>query len=331
MGPEDLDKALCGVDIPDDPNVLAGIRTSEDAGVYRLNETTALVQTIDFFTPIVDDPRIFGRAAAANSLSDVYAMGGKPLTAMNVVCFPVKKLGIPVLRQILEGGLDIIKEAGVALVGGHSVEDDEPKYGLSVTGIVHPDHVMVNSGLRPGDTLILTKPIGTGVIATALKAGLASEQAVEGMIRTMCSLNAAASEVAVRFGVKACTDITGFGLVGHLVEMARASKCRVHLWASRVPLLEGAWDAASMGLVPAGAHANREFFSAWTEVDSAVSPVALDLLVDPQTSGGLIVALPSALAEEFLTEVRRAGVEVAVAVGTVAGVHEHGRLIIENR
>ena len=185
MGPGDLEQALCGMEIPTDPNVLAGIKGSEDAGVYKLNDTTALVQTIDFFTPIVDDPYVFGRVAAVNSLSDVYAMGARPLTAMNVVCFPIKKLGIEMLRAILQGGLEAMAEAGVALVGGHSVEDDEPKYGLSVTGLVHPERIMKNSSLQPGDRLILTKAVGTGVIATALKGGVASPESVEAMVRSM--------------------------------------------------------------------------------------------------------------------------------------------------
>ncbi len=185
----------------------------------KLMRDTAIVQTVDFFTPVVDDPRVFGMASAANSLSDVYAMGGRPITALNLVCFPVKKLGLDTLRSILDGGLEIMREAGVALIGGHSVEDDEPKYGLSVTGIVHPDRIMTNSGLKPGDRLVLTKAVGTGIIATALKAGLASESSVEAMARSMCAINKAASEAAIKFGVKGCTDITGFGLAGHLVEM----------------------------------------------------------------------------------------------------------------
>ena len=259
------------MEIPFDPNVLAGIEGSEDAGVYRLSDDLALVQTIDFFTPIVDDPRAFGRAAAANSLSDVYAMGGRPMTAMNVVCFSVRKLCLETLREILEGGLEILREAGVALVGGHSVEDDEPKYGLSVAGLVHPDKIMTNSGLRAGDKLILTKALGTGIIATAVKGGLASAESIEDMIASMCKLNRRASEVAVSIGAKACTDVTGFGLAGHLVEMARASKCRVTIRADAAPVLHGALEAASMGLIPAGAHSNRQHFSTWITVGAGVS------------------------------------------------------------
>ena len=314
------------MEIPCDPNVITGVAGSEDAGVYRLDEETALVQTLDFFTPIVDDPRIYGRVAAANALSDVYAMGGRPLTALNVVCFPFKKLGVEVLRNILKGGLDILREAGVALIGGHSVEDDEPKYGLSVTGLVHPDRIMTNNALNPGDRLILTKALGTGVIATALKAGLASSDAVDGMVRSMCTLNRAASQVAVDFGVRACTDITGFGLVGHLVEMARASRCRIRISAGSVPLLAYAMEAASMGLVPAGTHANRSYSSAWTVMDPSISPETSDLLYDPQTSGGLILGISADRAADLEKALNDAGVDIVAEIGEVVGPDPEGLL-----
>jgi len=314
------------VEIPCDPNVITGVAGSEDAGVYRLDEETALVQTLDFFTPIVDDPRIYGRVAAANALSDVYAMGGRPLTALNVVCFPFKKLGVEVLRNILKGGLDTLREAGVALIGGHSVEDDEPKYGLSVTGLVHPDRIMTNNALNPGDRLILTKALGTGVIATALKAGLASSDAVDGMVRSMCTLNRAASQVAVDFGVRACTDITGFGLVGHLVEMARASRCRIRISSGSVPLLAYAMEAASMGLVPAGTHANRSYSSAWTVMDPSISPETSDLLYDPQTSGGLILGISADRAADLEKALNDAGVDIVAEIGEVVGPDPEGLL-----
>lgn len=314
------------MEIPCDPNVITGVAGSEDAGVYRLDEETALVQTLDFFTPIVDDPRIYGRVAAANALSDVYAMGGRPLTALNVVCFPFKKLGVEVLRNILKGGLDTLREAGVALIGGHSVEDDEPKYGLSVTGLVHPDRIMTNNALNPGDRLILTKALGTGVIATALKAGLASSDAVDGMVRSMCTLNRAASQVAVDFGVRACTDITGFGLVGHLVEMARASRCRIRISAGSVPLLAYAMEAASMGLVPAGTHANRSYSSAWTVMDPSISPETSDLLYDPQTSGGLILGISADRAADLEKALNDAGVDIVAEIGEVVGPDPEGLL-----
>ncbi len=328
MGPGDLDQALCGIDLPPDPNVLAGLKGSEDAGVYRLTDDLALIQTVDFFTPIVDDPRVFGRAAAANSLSDVYAMGGRALTALNIVCFPVRKLGLEPLKKILQGGLDILNEAGVALLGGHSVEDDEPKYGLCVSGLVHPDKIMTNSGLRPGDKIILTKPVGTGVIAAAIKGGIASGPSMDAMIRSMCAINKQASEVAVSFGVKACTDVTGFGLAGHLVEMARASRCRIRIYARAVPLIEGAMEAASMGLVPAGAHSNRKFFSPWMTVSPRISEELRDLMVDPQTSGGLILGIPADRAAAALEALLAQGVHAAAEIGEVLDSHPQGLLEI---
>jgi selenide,water dikinase len=308
--------------------VLVGFSGSEDAGVYKINENTAIVQTIDFFTPIVDDPKVFGMASAANSLSDVYAMGGRPITAMNVVCFPVSKLGLEPLRAILEGGLEIMRQAGVALMGGHSVEDAEPKYGLSVTGIVHPDHIMTNSGLKPGDHLILTKAVGTGVIATALKAGLASEESLAAMVDSMCLINKVASEVAVQFGSKACTDITGFGLAGHLVEMARGAKCRIRIQAEAVPILAGARDTASMGLIPGGAYSNRKFFSSWITVDPAVPTEIADLIFDPQTSGGLVIGIAAEKAESLLAALHAEGLTPAADIGQVLEPDRNGYLEI---
>lgn len=328
MGPGDLDQALCGLEIPYDPNVIAGIAGSEDAGVYRLDDNTALVQTVDFFTPIVDDPVIFGRASACNSLSDVYAMGGRPITALNLVCFPYKKLGVEVLRDILRGGLEVLKEAGVALIGGHSVEDDEPKYGLSVTGLVHPERVMTNNALKPGDRLILTKALGTGLIATANKGGLASPEALEAMAGSMCTLNREASEVAVSLGLRACTDVTGFGLAGHLVEMARASGCRVRIDATKLPSLEGALDAALLGLVPAGAHANRRFFGDWISLDPAVPTEISDLMFDPQTSGGLILGCPGESLDNLVESLSSAGVRVVSEIGRVEEMCETGHVEI---
>lgn len=297
--------------------MLAGIGGSEDAGVYKLNDQTALVQTLDFFTPIVDDPRVFGRAAAANALSDVYAMGAKPITAMNVVCFPTRKLGIDKLRQVLEGGLDVLREAGVSLVGGHSVEDDEPKYGMSVLGIVHPEKIMRNSALAPGDKVVLTKPIGVGVIATSIKAGLGSDKSVADFERSICALNNIASEVAVKWSIRACTDVTGFGLAGHLTEMALASKCMIRVNSARVPLLKGAYDAAAMGLVPAGAYSNRDYYSAWVIVGSGLPQAVCDLMFDPQTSGGLLLGVPAQSAAAFVEDLNRAGVPGAAIIADV--------------
>lgn len=285
--------------------------------MYKLNEEIALVQTIDFFTPIVDDPRIFGRAAAANSLSDVYAMGARPITAMNVVCFPTRKLGVDVLRLVLEGGMDVLRQAGVSLIGGHSVEDDEPKYGMSVLGLVHPQKIMKNSSLKPGDRIILTKPVGAGIIATQIKAGMQTDNVREHFERTICALNDVASQIAVKWNVQACTDVTGFGLAGHLTEMAVASKCRIRINSDSVPLLEGAFDAASMGLVPAGAYANRDHYGVWVKTDGHVSETIKDLMFDPQTSGGLLMGVPDPLARSVIDELKRAGILAASIIGAV--------------
>jgi selenide, water dikinase len=328
MGPGDLEQALCGLAIPEDPNVLCGVKGSEDAGVYKIAEDMALVQTIDFFTPIVDDPFIFGKVAAANSLSDVYAMGGRPITAMNVVCFPTSKLGVKVLGRILAGGLEILKEAGVALVGGHSVEDAEPKYGLSVTGLVNPNRIMTNSGLKPGDRLILTKGLGTGVIATAGKAQVATESSMNAMIDSMRFLNKTASEIATQFGVRGCTDVTGFGLAGHVVEMARAGKCRIRINAGAVPLIDGALDAVRMGMIPGGAYSNQKFFRSWVTLAPEIPSELAILVFDPQTSGGLVLGIKAEKAGELVAALRDAGVQSATEIGEVLGEDKEGHLEI---
>lgn len=284
---------MCGLDLPSDPNLIAGATTGEDAGVYRLNDETALIQTVDFFTPIVDDPYLFGRIAAANAMSDVYAMGGRPLLAMNLVAFPIKALDRSVLRDVVRGGLDTIKEAGALLVGGHSIEDDELKYGLSVTGVVHPGRVVLNSGARVGDHLLLTKPLGTGILATALKGGLAGK-AIETMItRVMATLNREAAQLMQTVGVHACTDITGFGLVGHLREMALASGVAVRIEAKAVPVLPETLHYAAMGIIPEGAHRNRAFYAPHLKSGLAEMDPLEMVLVDPQTSGGLLIAAPA--------------------------------------
>lgn len=284
---------MADLGVPGDPRLLAGIGGGEDAGVYRLNDDTALIQTVDFFTPIVDDPYLFGRIAAANALSDVYAMGGQPLLAMNLVAFPIKKMDCSVLRAILKGGLDTLTEAGALLVGGHSIEDDEIKYGLALTGTVHPDRVLLNSGAQPGDQLLLTKPLGTGIIATALKGGLAGT-ASEAMIgRVMAFLNQQAAQVMTTVGgVHGCTDITGFGLIGHLQEMAAASKVAIRLKATAVPLLPETLNFAGMGIIPAGAHSNRSHYRQFVQSDLDQADPLEMVLYDPQTSGGLLIAAP---------------------------------------
>lgn len=294
-----------------------GIDTADDAGVYRLNDETALIQTLDFFTPIVDDPYLFGQIAATNSLSDVYAMGGKPLTAMNIVTFPICRLAPEVLLAILSGGQQKIAEAGAVMLGGHTIDDDEPKYGLSVTGVVHPDKVLTNAGARPGDALILTKAIGTGVLYTALKAEL-FPAGVAAAATSMTQLNRYAAEVMTRFSVHACTDITGFGLLGHAFELAAGSKVDLELDSQAVPLLPDATEAAGMGLVPAGAYANRDYLKQ-VEFQPEVPVYLQDLLFDPQTSGGLLISLAEDLAADLLAELHAAGVAVAACIGRVTG------------
>lgn len=307
-----------GLPLEEDPNLLVGRETSDDAGVYRLSEDTALVQTVDFITPVVNDPYDFGRIAAANALSDVYAMGGRPITAMNVVCFPVKSMDKAVLREILRGGLEKIHEAGAALVGGHSVEDPEIKYGLSVTGLVHPDRVLTNAGVRPGDAIILTKPLGTGVLATAIKAGLVSGEAQRRAIETMATLNRRAAEIMADYPVNGCTDVTGFGLLGHALEMARGSKVTITIFTENVPLLPEVLDSVQMGLVPAGSFSNRNFCAHQIRQLKAIDPMLLDILADAQTSGGLLISLPEDRASVLLDDLKTGGAPDAAIIGLAA-------------
>jgi selenide,water dikinase len=319
VSPEDLDRILKELPLPGDPRVLVGLGTSDDAGVYQLTEEIALVQTVDFFTPIVDDPFTFGKIAATNALSDVYAMGGRPLTALNLVAFPIKTLSPAILKEILLGGLSTMEEAGVALVGGHTVEDPEIKYGLSVTGIIHPKKILTNAGALPGDRLVLTKPLGTGIIATALKAGMASEEAVRKMVESMMALNRRASERMLVFGAHACTDITGFGFIGHALEMASASQVGMVIQSGEIPLFPEAMEYAKLGLVPGGAHSNRQFFSCKVEVGPHIPVLRIDLLYDPQTSGGLLISLAPVEAEKLVATLREEGEIHSSIIGEVIG------------
>jgi len=311
------------------PNLLVGCQTFDDAGVYKLTDDLALVQTLDFFTPIVDDPYHFGRIAAANALSDVYAMGGRPLTVMNIVCFPIKELPKDVLKEILKGGIEKVQEAGALLIGGHSVDDKEIKYGLSVTGLIHPDRIVTNHGARVGDSLILTKPIGTGVIATAIKGKMADPAAIERVIEVMSTLNNKAAEAMLKYGAHACTDITGFGLGGHLLEMARAGQCEIAIYAGSLPFLPGAREYALTGLIPAGSYAIKHFCEHSVGIDPELEPVVVDLIFDAQTSGGLAFCLEASKAEACLKELREAGVTDAAVIGEVTGAHPKGRLTIK--
>jgi len=304
--------------LPSDPRLVVGPATADDAAVWRLDNGMALVQTVDFFTPIVDDPYLFGQIAAANSLSDIYAMGAKPLLALNIVAFPLCSLGVDVLAAILQGGADKVAEAGAVVAGGHSVDDPEPKYGLAVTGMAAADRVLANAGARPGDALVLTKPLGTGILATAARAEmfLAGVAAAEA---SMAALNRAAAEVMAGFSVHACTDITGFGFLGHAREMAAASGVSLEIQSQAVPLLPEAAEAAAMGLVPAGAYANREFLQGAVFFAPEVPENLRDLLFDPQTSGGLLLAVDETAAADLVAALRAAGVAAAAIVGRVSG------------
>jgi selenide,water dikinase len=309
------------------PNLLVGIEHIDDAGVYKIRDDLALVQTVDFFTPIVDDPYTFGQIAAANALSDVYAMGGVPITALNLVAFPIKSMEIEILRDILRGGLDKMREAEVVLVGGHSVEDQELKYGLAVTGLIHPDAVLTNTGAQVGDRIMLTKPLGTGIINTAQKGGMADPKVVQMAIGVMAELNRKAAEVMKGFRVHACTDVTGFGLLGHLCEMLGQDKIGIRISLDAIPILPEATEYADMGLVPGGALRNKEFYAPKVEGEKACPPSLLDVLYDPQTSGGLLIAVTAEDAERILRSLQKAGVKDARIIAEVVA-KPRGRLIL---
>lgn len=331
MGPGDLGRILCGLKLPTNDNLIVGSETCDDAGVYRLNETTALIQTLDFFTPIVDDPFDFGRITAANALSDVYAMGGRPLLCMNILACPVKTMDDRVFRQVVEGGLAKIKEAGALLVGGHSIEDAELKYGLSVTGIVHPDRVLLNAGAVVGDALVLTKPIGTGILSTAIKGGLAGADVESVIVEVMATLNRLPAELVreLDITVHACTDITGFGLFGHIHEMAEASEVSVLVHRSEVPVLAGALEFADMGIIPEGAHINRTFYRKWVDSGQEDADGLEMICYDPQTSGGLLYALPAGDAEVLLSGLREAGYGLeSRVIGEVIQGQKRGTVVL---
>ncbi len=320
MGPGDLSAALAPLPRESDPRLLVGRETFDDAGVFRVADDLALVQTVDFFAPIVDDPYRFGRVAAANALSDVYAMGGEPLTAMNIVAFPDKALPLSVLTEILRGGQDAVHEAGARIVGGHTVIDEELKYGLSVTGRVHPDRILSNANARAGDRLVLTKPIGTGILATAAKRGALAHEHDEALFASMAKLNGDASRAAVALGSRCATDITGFGLLGHAMHIARASDVRLRLRHADVPLLPGAREALASGYKTGGALRNAAWVASDTDWHDLGDDVR-ELLTDPQTSGGLLVAVESGQVAEFIRRVPG-----AVEIGEVLPANGGARL-----
>jgi selenide, water dikinase len=310
-----------------DPNLLVGPETCDDAAVYRLTDGLALVLTVDFFTPIVDDPYAFGQIAAANSLSDVYAMGGRPIAMLSIVGFPREKLPMTVLGEVLRGGAEKAREAGVSVVGGHSIDDAEPKVGYAVVGLVHPGRVWRNVGARPGDALVLTKPLGTGIISTAIKQAKAPERAVTAAIRTMSALNKSAAEAAATVAVHAVTDVTGFGLLGHLREMTQGSKVRARLHAGRIPLLPDVVALAGAGLIPGGTRRNLEAVAATVEWDAGLSETLHFVIGDAQTSGGLLVATPDA--EACLRALAAAGVSEAARIGEVTGEDPAGTIEVK--
>ena len=299
-----------------DPNVLVGSSTADDAAIYKLSDEQALVLTTDFFTPIVDNPRDFGQVAAANALSDVYAMGGKPLTALSIVGFP-DNLPATVLAEILQGAADKAAEAGIAIVGGHTIKSEEPIFGLAVVGTVHPDRVLANSGARPGDVLILTKPIGLGIISTAAKNDKDDERAISEAIRVMATLNRSAAETLARFEVHALTDVTGFGLLGHLRNMTAASKVTAQVWADCVPVLSAARRYVAAGIAPGGTRANLTFLADWVQYAPEISEEEQLLLCDAQTSGGLLAAVPEASAQAVMHAFSEAGTLAAAMVGRI--------------
>lgn len=318
-----LDAVLGKLAQQHDPNVLVGFDKADDAGVYLLTPELALVQTVDFFTPIVDDPYTFGQIAATNALSDVYAMGGKPMSALALVCFPASG-DVQVLEQILAGGLAKMIEASCTIVGGHSIRDEEIKFGYAVTGTIHPDRVLTNSGAKVGDVLLLTKPLGTGVISTAIKRAQAEPRWIEDATRWMTTLNKSAAEVATRFKVHAMTDVTGFGLIGHAREMALGSGVSLRIHAPAVQFIAGALECVRAGHVPGGLNANREFAECMVEYSDHVPEDIRTMLYDPQTAGGLLIAVAERDAEELLSAMRDAGVP-AVRVGEVV---EQGKPVI---
>ncbi len=304
------------------PDLLVGTETSDDAGVFRLRDDLAIVNTVDFFTPIVDDPYTFGQIAAANALSDVYAMGGDPTTALNIVGFPKGKLDLEILTDIIRGGSERVRAAGAVVVGGHTIIDEELKYGMAVTGVIHPDRVIRNVGVQPGDALVLTKALGTGIISTALKRRKASPASVRAAVRSMVRLNDTASAVMRTFPVHACSDVTGFGLLGHAFEMASGSGVTIVLEARALPLLPGARRLAQRGYLTGGCRRNRDYLKNKTSIDPKIPPDLVDVAFDPQTSGGLLIAVAADQADALVDELRAKGIDAAARVGYATAAQE---------
>jgi selenide, water dikinase len=300
-----------------DPNLLVGLDTSDDAGVYKVTDDIAMIQTVDYFTPIVDDPYLFGQIAAANALSDVYAMGGKPKTVLNIVGFPIKTLGAEVLAEILKGAADKTKEAGAIIVGGHSIDDQEPKFGLAVTGYVHPEKFHKNVGAKPGDALVLTKPIGVGIITTGIKRNAVTEEQEKAVVEAMATLNKQAAELLEQFSPHAVTDITGFGLLGHSTEMAKGSDVTFEIKLSDVPVIEGTYDLIEKGIIPGGTKANHRWLKDDVLYREGITEADEMLLCDAITSGGLLISLPADEARDYVEKSQQQGNTAAAIIGTV--------------
>lgn len=312
IGPDILAQVLCHLPKVEDKNLLIGLNTSDDAAVYKINDDLALIQTLDFFTPVVDDPYTYGQIAAANALSDVYAMGGEPRLAMNIVGFP-DCLDPSVLSEILKGGNDKVIESGAILVGGHSISDDEPKYGLSISGFVHPEKILGNSGAKEGDVLILTKPLGSGIVNTAIKGDIADKDSYDDAVKTMSTLNKFAKEAMDRVDeISSVTDITGFGLLGHALEMAEGSNMSFEIYSKNIPLIKRAEEYANMGLIPAGAYSNKSYIGNKVIFSEEVKEITKDILYDPQTSGGLLISISEEKSQQLLKELENSPTAYAI-------------------
>lgn len=329
LRPQLLEEVLKKLPLPDDKNILVGTNTADDAAVYRINDNTAIVQTVDFFTPVVDDPFQFGVIAAVNSLSDIYAMGGTPLFALNIVGFPSNRLPIRILEEILQGAQSIARKAGISIIGGHTIDDTEPKFGLAVTGMIDPQKILTNSGAQPGDELILTKPLGTGILSTALKQDILEEPQATLLFETMASLNKEAAEVMQKAGAHACTDITGFGLLGHLLEMMNGSRTSAAIEANKIPLLPGVMELATSGVIPGGTKDNQDFTAPFVLYDDKISDVKRMVLNDAQTSGGLLISIPQNRALDLIRLLKEKGVKEAIIIGQVLA-EEKSRINIRN-
>ncbi|UCG79443.1 MAG: selenide, water dikinase SelD [Nitrospirota bacterium] len=328
MGPSVLADALEGLEPSKDPDLIVGFETSDDAAVYRISDDKAIITTVDFITPPVDDPYWFGQIAAANSLSDVYAMGGKPIIALNVVMFPSKQLDMTHLKEILRGGHDKVMEAGASMAGGHSVDDLEPKYGLAVTGIVHPDKILTNCRAEDGDTLVLTKPIGSGVLFNACRSGKLAYEKLKKVLPIVASLNGTALDIALKYDVHSCTDITGFGISGHVLEIARGSQSQIRLHYGNIPLYDNAIEMYRAGEMTGSNKANKDLVEGSLEISASLSKEEEELLFDPQTSGGLLFSVPSSQADDLIRDLQKAGIIHSAAIGEVKRSDKSGIKVV---